>query len=137
MFSPDGRWLAYQANESGRSEVYVQPFPGPGEARQISADGGAFPRWNPKGGELFYRTGDQWNRWMVVEIELEPTFIARSPRLLFEKASSFSGVLSEYDVAPDGQRFLIVEPMEEFESKQINVVLNWFEELERLVPTDN
>src|SRR3989304_5530797 len=65
-FSPDGKWLAYTSEESGRREIYVQPYPGPGGKWQISTDGGQEPVWNPKGGELFYRSGGQL---MAVEID--------------------------------------------------------------------
>src|SRR5262249_13141857 len=84
QFSPDGHWLAYISNESGRYEVYVQAYPGPGGKHQVSADGGTEPMWNPKGGELFYRDGD---RLMAVEITTQPTFSAGTPRILFEHHS--------------------------------------------------
>ncbi len=131
QISPDGRWLAYHSNESGRLEVYVQPFPGPGGKRQVSALGGSEPRWARNGGELFYRDD---NKMMVVGVTTTPTFTASNPRLLFE--GRFIEGAKTYDVAPDGQRFLVVRPSEqEINATQINVVLNWFEELKRLVPT--
>ena len=80
-FSPDGRWLAYVSDESGRWEVYVQPFPGPGGKWQISTEGGTEPVWNPAGRELFYRMG---NRMMAVATTLQPAFSADKPRVLFE-----------------------------------------------------
>ncbi len=73
---------------------------------------------------------------MVVDIGLEPTLVAGTPRYLFEKGYYSTSTFEEYDVAPDGQRFLFIEPVEKFESKQIRIVFNWFEELERLVPTN-
>jgi Tol biopolymer transport system component len=131
VFSPDGRWLAYSSDESGRFEVYVQPFPGPGSKWQISTEGGGGdenpPRWARNGRELFYRNG---SKMMVVDIQTEPTFTAGKPRLLFEGQYG-----AWWDVAPDGQRFLMVQPVEpEQPATQINVVLNWFEELRRRVP---
>jgi Tol biopolymer transport system component/predicted Ser/Thr protein kinase len=126
-FSPDGRWLAYQSDESGRPEIYVQPFPGPGGKWQISTEGGGGPLWARNGRELFYSNGSQM---MTVDIKTEPTFTAGKPRLLFE------GQYVAYDVSQDGQRFLMVQAVEpEQPATQINLVLNWFEELKRLVPT--
>jgi len=135
-FSPDGRWLAYASNESGRPEVYVQPYPGPGGKWQISTDGGAEPVWNRNGRELFYRSG---NKMMAVETTTQPTFSAGKPRMLFEGqylTNDFPNLSAAYDVSGDGQRFLMVKETEAARSTaQINVVLNWFEELKQRVPT--
>ena len=137
MFSPDGNWLAYVSNESGRQEVFVQPFPGPGGKRQISTEGGNQPVWERNGQELFYRNG---NQMIAVDITTAPTFSAGTPKLLFEgnfQASSAS--IANYDVTPDGQRFVMVQRSEQEQEAvtQINVVLNWFEELKQRVPTGN
>jgi serine/threonine-protein kinase len=134
-FSPDGRWLAYISNESGRYEIYVQPYPGPGGKWQISTEGGTEPTWNPNGRELFYRSGD---KMMAVDIATQPSFAAGTPRVLFEGRYELSPATTpNYDVSPDGQRFLMLKPAEASEAAptQINVVLNWFEELKRRVPT--
>ena len=80
-FSADGRWLAYISDESGRYEVYVQPYPGPGGKRQISTEGGTEPVWSRNGQELFYRSG---KKMMAVEITTQPSFAFGSPRMLFE-----------------------------------------------------
>ncbi|MBI4479370.1 MAG: serine/threonine-protein kinase [Acidobacteria bacterium] len=119
-FSPDGHWLAYRSNESGHDEIYVQPFPGPGGRTQISTDGGAGPRWARNGRELFYLNGD---KMMVVEVNATITgFTATKPRVLFE--GRYTG--DNYDVAPDGQRFLMIQNVEpEQPATQINVILNW------------
>ncbi len=132
-FSPDGRWLAYVSDESGRSEVYVQPFPGPGEKFLISTGGGYEPVWPRRGRELFYRND---NAMMVVDVTTGTTFRAGKPRRLFEgRYARSTAVWSNYDVTSDGQRFLMVKSVEEFTSPtQINVVLNWFEELKAKVP---
>jgi eukaryotic-like serine/threonine-protein kinase len=133
-FSPDGRWLAYVSDESGRYEVYVQPYPGPGGKWQISTDGGTEPIWNRNGRELFYRSGD---KMMAVDIATQPSFIAGKPRMLFEGPYlPAPGTVPNYDVSPDGQRFLMLKPVEQAGAAptQINVVLNWSEELKRLVP---
>jgi serine/threonine protein kinase/Tol biopolymer transport system component len=133
-FSPDGHWLAYISNESGRNEIYVQPYPGPGGKWQISTEGGKEPVWNPNGRELFYRTD---NKMMAVEITTQPSFSVGKPRMLFEGRYRPTPVTSpNYDVSPDGQRFLMLKPTEQAQAAptQINVVLNWFEELKRRVP---
>jgi serine/threonine protein kinase/Tol biopolymer transport system component len=133
-FSPDGRWLAYISDESGRYEIYVQPYPGPGGKWQISTEGGTEPAWNPNGRELFYRSGD---KMMAVDIATQPGFAAGKPRMLFERQYVRTpGTNSNYDVFPDGQRFLMLKAVEQAQAAptQINVVLNWFEELKRRVP---
>ena len=132
-FSPDGRWMAYVSGESGRPEVYVQPFPGPGGKWQISTDGGIEPLWNPNGRELFYRNGSQM---LAVPVETSGGFSAGRPAMLFDGpylASTFPLTGVTYDVTRDGQRFLMVKD-EPAAATQINVVVNWFEELKRLVP---
>ena len=135
VFSPDGHWLAYTSDESSRNEVYVQPFPGPGGKWQISNEGGDEPVWAKNGRELFYRDG---NKMMTVEITTQPTFRAGDRTLLFEgQYWHQEGMLrADYDVTPDGQRFLMIKAGEQEAPNQINVVLNWFEELKRLVPTE-
>ena len=135
MFSPDGKWLAYSSDESGRREIYVQPYPGPGGKWQISTDGGQEPVWNPKGGELFFRSG---SKIMAVGVDTKSGFAAGKPRRLFEGPYlPTAGSFPYYDVSPDGQLFLMLKPVESQTSAptQINVVLNWFEELKRKVPT--
>ena len=128
-FSPDGRWLAYVSNDSGVGEVYVRPFPGPGGRLQISNGGGSEPVWARSGRELFYRDG---NRMLSVAFTAEPTLSAERPQLLFEGSylrSDTGG--SGYDVAADG-RFLMVQPVEpERAATSINVVINWFDDLQR------
>ena len=136
QISPDGRWLVYASEESGRREIYVQPFPGPGGKWQISTEGGTEPVWNRNGRELFYRSGD---KMMAVDISTQPSFAAGKPRKLFEGhylPNPISLARPNYDVSADGQRFLMVKPIEQEQAAptQINVVLNWTEELKRLVP---
>ena len=134
-FSPDGRWLGYISDDSGSRQVYVQPFPGPGGKYQISTEGGTEPVWNPNGRELFYRSGD---KMMSVDITTQPSFSVGKPKVLFEGPyEATPATFPYYDVSPDGQRFLMLKPVESAEtaSTQINVVLNWFEELKQKVPT--
>jgi serine/threonine-protein kinase len=131
-FSPDGGWLAYESDESGQPEVYLRPYPGPGGKRQVSSGGGSDPVWAPDGRALFYRADD---KMMAVPVGLTPELTVGKARLLFEGKYA-SGTGRDYDLSPDGRRFLMLRSEEESGPKHINVVLNWFEELERLVPTN-
>jgi len=134
-FSPDGRWLAYVSNELGPQNVYVRPYPEPDVQWLISGEeGGIEPVWSPDGKELFYRSG---NRLMVVLIQTDPTFSPGKPKVLFEGSyvsESNPPGFQYYDISPDGERFLMMKEDAAQEQGQINVVLNWFEELKRLVP---
>jgi len=138
-FSPDGKWLAYISDESGLLQVYVRPFPGPEVKWLISEEdtGGEQPVWSPDGRELFYRSGD---RTMAVSIQTQgQTLTAGSPKVLFEGRyvnHSAPAGLQYYDISPDGKRFLMLKEDTAQEQTPINVVLNWFEELKRLVPTN-
>jgi Tol biopolymer transport system component len=136
QFSPDGHWLAYASNESGHYEIYVQPFPGPGGKWQVSTEGGTEPLWNPNGRELFYRSAD---KMMAAVITTQPSFSAGKPKVLFSgpyQPSPNPVPSANYDVSPDGQRFLMLKPGGSAVAAptQINVVLNWFEELKQKVP---
>lgn len=132
-FSPDGLWLAYNSNESGRWEVYVQPYPGANARWQISTDGGGEPVWNPNGREIFYRSLDG-TQMMAVPLVTTPSFSAGKPTRLFEGRfdSGISGG-ANYDVSPDGQRFIMVSGGGETTPHQIDIALNWLEELKLLV----
>jgi serine/threonine-protein kinase len=134
--STDGRLLAYQSNETGRVEVWVTPYPGPGPRVVVSTDGGEAPRWNPKGRELFYRNG---TRFIAVDIDTVPTLRAGSPKVLFDSPDTSPALgaqrILSYDVSPDGKRFLLIKP--EAVSEQANsvrVIVNWDEELARKAP---
>ena len=133
-FSPDGHWLAYRSDKSGRPEIYVQPYPGPGGEWQISTEGGTEPVWNHNGRELFYRSGD---KMMVAEITSQPSFSVSKPKMLFQGPYlPTAATTPNYDVSLDGQRFLMLKAVEQEQAAtQINVVVNWFEELKRRVPT--
>ena len=103
-FSPNGRWMAYASNESGRYEVYVQPFLGSGGKWQISTDGGREPLWARSGRELFYRSGE---KMMVADVITQPGFQAAGSRVLFQGPyETTSSASANYDVSADGQRFL-------------------------------
>ncbi len=135
-FSNDGKWFSYQSRETGASEVFVQPYPlDSGAKRKITQGGGNDPVWS-RSGELFYHNdGQLW----AVRIVTEPTPDWDDPVVLFETPSSTNaGPFVNYDVAPDGQTFVFVQPLPEADLRlrQINVVLNWFEELKARVPVN-
>jgi serine/threonine-protein kinase len=143
QISPDGHWVAYSSDESGRLEVYVRPFPNSGGKSQVSTEGGSEVAWSQKGHELFYRAGSQKEKMMVVDVQTQPTFSADKPRLLFEGAylangggNTTAGAGAFYSVAPDGEHFLMLKAPEEPQGTltKINVVLNWFRELQERVP---
>jgi serine/threonine-protein kinase len=132
VFSPDGDWIAYVSDAEGRPEVYVTPYPGPGKKEKISTDGGYQPVWSRDGKELFYRRGDEM---IAATIETEPEFRVTDSEVLFE-GRYLTGWYRNYDVSRDGQRFLMVKESEDQPAAtQLIVVLNWFDELKRLVPT--
>lgn len=131
--SPDGRWVAYASNESGRYEIYVRPTSGAAGKELISSDGGVEPLWSPASTELFYRNGD---RMLAVDVITHAGFEHGKPRVLFEGSYSFDVIDSQnYDVATDGQRFLMIREPTQSATTPLNVVLNWFEDLEREVTT--
>ncbi len=124
--SPDGRFLAYASSETGRSEIYVVGHPQPGAPWQVSAEGGAEPRWSPAGDELFFRRGDAL---VSVAVATDPEFRAGRPAVLFEdeRLRRDPQGYADYDVAPDGQRFLILRHAydeSEISARRIHVVLN-------------
>jgi hypothetical protein len=121
-FSPDGRWLAYVSDGSGRDEIWVQPYPGPGPKLMVSTAGGREPVWSPVGNELFYRED---NRMMVVSIRTQPSFQAGDPSSLFEGRFDTQGNATNYDVDRDGQRFLMVRSLQLTERPRIHLLLNW------------
>jgi serine/threonine-protein kinase len=139
-FSPDGKWLAYVSGASGRSEVYVQPYPGPGQRILISTGGGTAPAWKGDARELYYHfVQDGAVRLMAVPITISgATLSAGTPRQLFEvKGLSTTAPARGYDVTPDGQRFLFVRRVDVPPSSPQPMILveNWIEELKRLAPS--
>jgi eukaryotic-like serine/threonine-protein kinase len=116
--SPDGRWMAYASDESGKAEVYVRSFPDVNQGKwQVSTGGGEDPLWSRDGRELFYKSGDTA---MVVAVDTEPTLKPEKPRVLFR--GTYSGMdigtstssapinLTYWDIHPDGKRFLMMKP---------------------------
>ncbi len=134
-FSPNGRWIAYSSDQLGQRQVFVQPFPPTGRIERVSVEPGASPVWGSDGRELFYREAGNHKIW-VVDVATESDFAAGKPRVLFEYEKSIQGTESRaYDITRDSEFLLIkrIEP-EPIPVTRINVVLNWFEDLKRLVP---
>jgi serine/threonine-protein kinase len=138
-FSPDGRWLAYVSDRTGEFEVYVRPFPEGAPVERISPNGGEQPVWSPNGQQLFYTRPDpetDAQQVMVVDVVTEPAFRPGQPRMLFEGPYRGTTPIRSVDVSPTGNRFVLSEPVEPEPQPvtEINVVLNWLDELKRLVP---
>jgi Tol biopolymer transport system component len=130
-FSPDGRWLAYQSDESGQNQVYIRPFPGPGGRVQVSTTGGSMPRWSRTRNELFFASADR-------EIMMA-TYTVQGDTFRVDKPSLWAkGPFTSFDVHPDGERVAIVRSQESQSSARsgrLVFVLNFFEEIRRLAPT--
>jgi serine/threonine-protein kinase len=142
-FSPDGRWLVYVSNFSGRREVYVTSYPGPGPKIQISVEGGMSPAWSRDGREIFFwglDDGEGLAPMMVVDVTTDPVFSVGKPRELFKvESTGYVGAMPfrSYDVTSDGRKFLMLKQSSRVEEPvtELSVVLNWFEELKRLAPS--
>jgi Tol biopolymer transport system component len=133
-FSPDGRWMAYDSNESGSFQVYVRAFPEKGGKWQISNSGGVYPIWSRNGRELFFRT--EANQIMVAGYTVKgDSFVADKPRVWSEKKIADLGLLPNYDLAPDGKRIVALMPAETAEGQkaQSHVIFleNFFDEVRR------
>jgi Tol biopolymer transport system component len=139
-FSPDGQWLAYSSNESGNSELYVRPFPGPGGKWQISAGGGMYPIWARDGRRLFFLTPD-WRIMVASYTGKQGSFVAGKPQPWSQKKLIYLGGNYPYDLAPDGERFAVVlnaggmEGQEQGSTDSVIVRLNFFDELRLKVPS--
>jgi Tol biopolymer transport system component len=120
-FSPDGRWIAYASNESGRFDVYVRPFPSGAGTWQVSTAGGGFPAWRRDGKELFFLSLD--SRMMAVPVEADAKFHAGAPVALFPVHISSGG--TNYDVSADGQRFLVRSPVSDVASPPLDLFVHW------------
>ena len=127
------------SNESGRREVYVRPFPGPGGKWLISQEGGAQPLWARNGKQLFYRSGGGKGEVWVVDIRTDGGFSPSKPRLLFNTPGlgGAGAPIRGWDLSLDGQRFLMVknEELKPTPVTELVLVMNWFEEFKRLSPT--
>jgi hypothetical protein len=130
MFSPDGRWMAYCSAESGRREIYLTPFPGPGRKWQISNEGGDWPDWRPDGKEIFYEAADGTVTAVTVNSRGD-SLVVGTPRSLFPLEPHtghfpFSPAgHTRFSPMPDGQRFLTVEPVGGPASRPLTVLVNW------------
>ena len=144
IFAPGGHWVAYVSNKSGRNEIYALPYPGPGREITMSVGGGQEPVWGPSGRELFYRSD---GKLLVVRIEESAASLTvGAPTRVFDDhyqvdTSSALGGNSNYDISPDGQRFVMVEepgpPTASggvSQTARLHLILNWFEELKAKVP---
>jgi serine/threonine-protein kinase len=141
QISPDGQWMAYASNESGRNEVYVRPFPEVNKGQlRVSIGGGYGPLWSPDGRELFYRNGESV---LAVSVKTNPSFQYGKPKVLFQGIYFYEFVgqaaLPYWDISPDGKRFLMLKPYADTSPaaggpRKINIVLNWLEELKQHVP---
>ena len=145
LFSPDGEWLAYYSNESNSdNQIWVQPVPRSGIRHRITIGGGVFPLWSPGGSELFYRrpgtAAIDGTRLIAVDIEDPDTYVLGPERALPISGFSVFSTYRDYDIAGDGERFLMVFSEDRVDSdgpplRQVNLVFNWFEELaERVLP---
>ena len=137
-FSPDGRWFAYVSTEvGGRMETFVQPFPPTGAKYQVPTDAGRTPVWSPSGREILF---DSANRIAAIEVETAPTFKFGKPVLLPVQRPILGGPGRNFDVSSDGKQFIVVLPgatsTGDPNRGQINVTLNWFEELRQRVPVN-
>jgi Tol biopolymer transport system component len=139
-FSPDGKWLAYTSDVSGRDEVYVQPYPGPGPRVPVSTGSGVAPAWRADGGELFYTAPSQGvsgiRMMSVVVTATSSRFSAGVPTQLFEGVYGGTTPARGWDVTPDGRRFLLTRPIDlpSQPPSQMILVQNFGEELKRRVP---
>jgi eukaryotic-like serine/threonine-protein kinase len=126
QFSPDGRWVAYASNETGRWEIFVTSFPDARGKWQVSTGGGEQPRWRGDGKELFYLSGE--SKIMAVPVTTGTKFDVGTPVELFQatpRQPVVSADLFVYDVSRDGQRFLINSPVKQAETQPMSIVLNW------------
>jgi hypothetical protein len=128
QLSPDGRWVAYSSDESGRGDVYVQPFPGLGAKTKVSRDGGIAPRWRGDGKELFFVL--DYRTLMAAEVKAGETFAAGEPKPLF-RARFKQATPPSYDVTADGQRFLANVITSDETPAPITLVQNWAAALKR------
>ena len=123
-FSPDGRWVAYTANESGTDEVYIQAFPAAGVSHRVSTHGGSEPAWRGDGQELFYLAADGTLTACAIRMHNDVVDVGASTPLFRPKLGS-SSLRNNFDVAQNGERFLITTPLQDQTTARITVVLNW------------
>jgi len=141
QFSPDGRWIAYMSDESGRFEIYVRPFPGPGGRWQVSTNGGLWPSWSPKGKELFYEEVSSSRIMVAAYAASGSEFQPEKPRpWASNSVPLLQGVNSPLDVSPDGKRLAVLlktpdQSQRPVKEDRITFLFNFTDELHRIVPT--
>jgi serine/threonine-protein kinase len=124
VFSPDGRWIAYDSEESGRPEIYIRPSSGEDRKWQVSVGGGNSPSWSPAGDEIFYLCG---SRFLAAPVTATAGEISvGAPKLLFTNHEIFA-----FDVTPDGMRFIVLENPNIGAQAALDLVVNWFSEVRR------
>ena len=139
-FSPDGRWVVYESNVSGRWQVYVKPFPITDAIYQISTGGGHYPLWSPDGKQLYYATDEVGGGSQIisVDVQTQPTFAVLKTTPLPVKGILSNQGRGGFDITPDGKYFVVLLPQSADAGKapaaQINITLNWFDELKQRVP---
>ena len=139
MISPNGRWMVYQSDESGRNQVYVQAFPDKHGKRQISGDRGGYPKWSRNGHELFFWQIAPHPHLMVAAFEARgDSFVAGNPRVWSERMPVYFPATKFYDPAPDGKSIVALMPADTPEERHDRVIflLNFFDELRRRVPAN-
>lgn len=136
--SPDGKWIAYQSNESGQYEIYIQDYPGFTGKWQVSESGGNQVRWSPDGKTVYFRHGVQMLKAVITP---KPTMKISNPEVVIESdAVVLASEARNYDIGPDGEQFLVLKPIESGAKSTLNrelfIVENWFEEIKRLAPPE-
>ncbi|MFZ0820798.1 MAG: protein kinase [Candidatus Acidiferrales bacterium] len=137
VFSPDGKWIAYESIEEGQNNVYVRAFPASSGKWQVSTEGGGYPKWTKGGKELIYF--DRGEKMMAVDVETQPSFHTGTPHLLFDvpqgKYEMRTDPLVNFDVTKDGEKFVLVQfTGDNVDTGYVSVTLNWFEELRKKAP---
>src|SRR5262249_5723689 len=130
-FSPNGRWIAYVSNESRRDEIYLQPVQGSGGKQRVSSDGGVWPAWARRGRELLFLNG---NKVLVAKTDPESGIPSQATLLMSVSDLLRSRDNPTYDIAPDGKSFVMILQKNKTSPTQLNVIFNWFTELQQRVP---
>jgi dipeptidyl aminopeptidase/acylaminoacyl peptidase len=129
-FSPDGRWVVYASDESGRYEIYARPASGSGSRVAISRGGGSGPVWSRDGGEIFYKEVDNL---VSVAVTLADTVLVGERRTILDLSDYEGGLYQQFDVSADGQRFLLILTDPDARPTRLDVIINWFADLRRQV----
>ena len=130
--SPNEHWIAYESDETGRSEIYIQEYPEGKKNHRVSTGGGVLPKWSHDGKELFYR---DYNALMAVTVGPDGT-VTSEPYRIYDSVIDYESTYNSYDISPDDRKFLIIRQDPGSIPNQLNVILNWTEELQRLVPKE-